>query len=241
MEDMDYYEWEESKKHFSFSKIIKFIFKFIGTLIIVGTFVLLIGRMNLMKIPKAFTAVTLTDSIATTLDNGTFDAVMQEPVEPFNDNGKDENGVYQRGWYHVSNVAVSKSAGEVQLTVRYNSRSTVSTLMEKYSLTERPSGELFVYVLSDNDGNTYTDYVFAAKKRPLYEFRRVVFSGIDLTEAKALYLDVYWIDDVSKDGLMNANFTIYDTSFDSESADTDMLKGKNLTFNKAPEYTSNSD
>lgn len=241
MEDMDYYEWEESQKRFTFSKIIKFIFKFICTLIIVGTFALLLGRMTLMKIPKAYTAVTLTDGITQTLENGTFDAVMQEPVEPFNDNGKDENGVYQRGWYHISNVAVSKAAGEVQLTVRYNSRSTVSTLMEKYSLTEPPSGELFVYVLSDNEGNVYTDYVFAAKKRPLYEFRRVIFTGIDLSEAKALDLDVYWIDDVSKDGLMNANFTIYDTTFESETADEEMLKGKNLTFNKAPEYISNLD
>ncbi len=241
MEDMDYYEWEESQKRFTFSKIIKFIFKFVCTLIIVGTFALLLGRMTLMKIPKSFTTVTLTDGIAATRDNNTFDAVMQEPVEPFNDNGKDENGVYQRGWYHVSNVAVSKSAGEVQLTVRYNSRSTVSTLMEKYSLTERPSGELFIYVLSDNEGNTYTDYVFCAKRRPLYEFRRVVFTGVDLTEAKALYLDIYWIDDVSEDGLMNANFTIYDTTFDSETADADMLNGKNLIFCKAPEYISNLD
>ena len=241
MEDMDYYEWEESRKRFTFSKIIKFIFKLICTLIIVGTFTLLLGRMTLMKIPKSHTAVTLTEGIAATLENGTFDAVMQEPIEPFNDNGKDENGVYQRGWYHISNVAISESAGEVQLTVRYNSRSTVSTLMEKYSLTERPCGELFVYVLSDNNGNTYTDYVFSAKNRPLYEFRRVIFTGVDLSEVKALYLDVYWIDDVSKDGLMNANFTIYDSTFESEAADEDMLKGKNLTFNKAPEYTSNSD
>ena len=225
MDDMDYYEWEEAQKRFTPTKIIKFIFKTLSTLIIVATFVLLLGRMTLMKIPKAFTLVTLTDGISATIENGTFDAVMQEPVEPYNDNGKDENGKLQRGWYHISNVAISESASEVQLTFRYNSRSTVSTLMEKYALTERPSGELFILILSDNNGNVYTDYTFSAKSRPLYEFRRVIFTDIDLSEIEALYLDVYWVGDISENGRMNASFTVYDTTFDCEPADESMLKG----------------
>lgn len=233
MEDMDYYEWEESKKRFTPAKIIKFIFKLIATLIIVATFALLIGRMVLMKIPRAFTGVSATEGIVATIEGGTFDAVMQEPLEPFNDDGNDE-----RGWYHLSNIALSDSAGEVQMTVRYNSRSTINTLMEKYALSERPRGEVFVYILSDDRGNVYTDYVFSAKSRPLYEFRRVIFTGVDLTDVEALYLDVYYGEDVSEDGLMNASFVIYDSTYDVETPEADKLNGKNLTFQKVPSYVS---
>ncbi len=233
MEDMDYYEWEESKKRFTPAKIIKFIFKAVAMLIIVGTFTLLLGRMTLMQIPNAFEGVSATDGILTSVENGTFDALMQEPLEPYNNNGKDENGNYERGWYHVSNIAVSKAAGEVQLTVRYNSRSTVNTLMEKYSLTERPTGEVFVYALSDDKGNVYTDYVFASKSRPLYEFRRVIFTGVDLAEVKRLNLDVYYAKDVSEDGLMNAQFEIYNSTYEVEAAEAGKLKGHKLTFESA--------
>ncbi len=233
MEDMDYYEWEESKKRFTPAKIIKFVFKLIATLIIVATFTLLIGRMLLMKIPKAFTGVSATEGIIETIEKHRFDAVMQEPLEPYNDNGKDENGKRQRGWYHVSNVAVSKFAGEVQFTVRYNSRSTVNTLMEKYALTERPTGEVFVYVLSDDKGTVYTDYVFASKSRPLYEFRRVVFSDLNLWGVDTLYLDVYYVNDVSGDGLMNAQFEIYNGTYEAEAANADALNGKKLVFESA--------
>ena len=233
MEDMDYYEWEESKKRFTPSKIIRFIFKLIAMLIIVSTFVLLLGRMTLMRIPKAFTGVTATEGILATVEDGTFDAVLQEPLEPFNDDGNDD-----RGWYHISNVALSKSAHEVQLTVRYNSRSTINTLMEKYALSEHPLGEVFVYILSDDKGNVYTDYLFSAKSRPLYEFRRVVFTGVDLTDVETLYLDVYFGEDVSGDGLMNASFVVYDSAYESEITEADALKGRNVTFSKSPSYIS---
>ena len=233
MEDMDYYEWEESKKRFTLAKIIKFIFKTIATLIIVGTFAMLIGRMVLMRIPGDFTGVTATQGILETIEKHRFDAVMQEPLEPFNDNGNDG-----KGWYHLSNIAVSKFAGEVQMTVRYNSRSTINTLMEKYALTERPEGEVFVYILSDDKGNVYTDYVFSAKSRPLYEFRRVVFTDLNLWGVDVLYLDVYFGEDVSEDGLMSASFVIYEADRGAASLDEDEIKGDSLIFRDAPAYIS---
>lgn len=228
MDDMDYYEWEASKKRFTVPKIIKFIFKLIAGIIIVGTFVLLIGRIQLMKLPSAYTGITLTDGIAATVSDGSFDAIHHEPYENFDEDG----------YYHISNVILSKAASEVQFTVRYNSRSTINTLMTKYALAERPKGEVFIYILSDNEGNTYTSYVFAAASRPLYEFRRVVFTGVDLTNADTLYLDVYYGDDVSDDGLMNASFVIYDSEYDSELIDADDVKNSNLTFADAPVYIS---
>ncbi|MBQ8249549.1 MAG: hypothetical protein IJY93_06685 [Clostridia bacterium] len=200
MDDMDYYEWEESKKRFTPGKIIKFFFKLIAAIVIIGTFVLIIGRGQLMKIPKAFTGITWTESIVDAYNKGELDAVYQTPHESFD----------TKGYYHISDVVLSKSTNEVQLTVRYNKRSTINTLMDYYSLTERPTGEVFIYILSDDSGNTYTDYTVAASSNNLYEFRRVIFSGVDLETTEGLYLDIFYGGHVSTESKMYASFVAYD-------------------------------
>ena len=69
-EDMDYYEYEESKKRFTPKKIISFIFKLIAFIIIAGTFALILGRIQLMKLPKSMKGLTWTDSIVEAFENG---------------------------------------------------------------------------------------------------------------------------------------------------------------------------
>ncbi len=228
MDDMDYYEWEASKKRFTPGKIIKFFFKLIAAVIIIGTFVLIIGRGQLMKVPKAFTGITWTESIVDAYNKGELDAVYQTPHESFD----------VKGYYHISDVVLSKSTNEVQLTVRYNKRSTINTLMDYYSLTERPSGEVFIYILSDDLGNTYTDYTFAATSNNLHEFRRVIFSDVDLESAETLYLDIYYGEHVSPESKMYASFVAYDGEMQvihhtpSENLDKDdfyRLSGFNLS------------
>jgi hypothetical protein len=82
--------------------------------------------------------------------------------------------------------------------------------MEEYALTERPSGETFVFILSDDAGNVYTKYRFDAKSRPLYEFRRLVFEGVKLDAASVLYLDVFYGEDVSESSKMRETFSVFD-------------------------------
>ncbi len=200
MDDMDYYEWEASKKRFTPGKIIKFLFKLIAAFIIIGTFVLILGRGQLMKTPKEFRGLTWTDSIVKAYESGELDAVYQTPSDSFD----------KHGYYHISDVALSKSTGEVQLTVRYNKRSTINKLMTLYSLEERPSGEVFIYILSDESGNIYTDYTVAASSNSLYEFRRVIFSGVELEGVETLYLDVYYVNHVSTESKMYASFVAYE-------------------------------
>ncbi len=204
MDDMDYYEWEASKRRFTFPKILKFILKFIAAVIIIGTFALILGRGQLMKIPKNFSGITWTDSIVSAYNSGEIDIVYQQPYESFD----------KKGLYHISDVILSKSTNEVQLTVRYNSRNTINTLMEKYSISERPSGEAFIYILKDENGNTYTDYTFASESKPLYEFRRVIFSGVELADVETLYLDIYYIEHVSDKSPMHTSFIAYDGKLD---------------------------
>lgn len=271
MEDMDYYEYEESKKRFTFSKIIKFIFKFIAGVIICGTFALLLGRMFLMEIPKPFKGVTWTSTAAELFSEGKLQCVTQGVLEPY----------AAKGIYHVSNTALvyptpeadkiprvaeyftenysearfsylndtPEVIGEVQFTVRYNSRSTINRLMRLYSLTERPNGEAFVYILYDNNGNKYTEYIFAEGQKPLYEFRRIVFPGVDLSNVKNLYLDVYYIGDVRKPTMtesaahktMYANFMIYTRDYPTESVEFKKAGKPPLTFTEKPAYTSMSE
>ena len=239
IEDMDYYEYEESKKRFTPGKIIGFFFKLIAFIIIAGTFALLLGRMALMKIPKSFTGITVTPDIASAYEDGTLSAELFRPRDSFDD-GVKINGEVVKGRYHISNVALSHTTNEVQFTFRYNSRSTINTLMELYGLTERPAGEVFVFTLTDNNGITYYDYVFAAKSRLLYEFRRVIFEGVDLTDVTTLYLNVYYGDDVSGTGLMNHTFVMYEKDQGGEFIDPEYQKlhPSKLTFRDAPAYMS---
>lgn len=236
-EDMDYYEYEESKKRFTPKKIIGFIFKLISFVIIAGTFALILGRITLMKIPKAFSGLTFTESVYEAYSEGRLEAELFTPTDSFDD-GVKINGKLVKGRYHISNVALSHTTNEVQFTFRYNSRSTINALMTLYELTERPSGEVFVFTLTDNNGVTYKDYVFAAKSRPLYEFRRIIFEGVDLTDVTTLYLNVYYGDDVSGTGLMNHTFVMYEEDSGSEYPIYEKAKKTSLVFSKAPVYMS---
>ncbi len=266
MEDMDYYEWEESRKRFTPKKIIKFIFKSIAAVIIGGTFAILLGRMYLMGIPKDFKDITWTDAAIESYENGNFAVELQDVYEPFSDKGN----------YHVSNTALvrleythpklpkadfsatyvdyvnklrdgaPKSSGELQFTVRYNNRSTINRLMRLYSLTECPENEVFVYILSDSNGRVYTEYEIAKGNKPMYDFRRVVFSDVDFTGVKAFYLEVFYIDDVRrpkpaepgkpKEETMYASFVIYDVSYSKGETEVTKPGKTNLTFTEGPEY-----
>ncbi len=271
MEDMDYYEWVESKKRFTLKKIIRFIFKTIAAVIIGGTFALLFGRMFLMGIPGAFKGFTWTDAALDAFDNGSFAVELQDVYEPF----------ANKGIYHVSNAALvrldytpskmpdtdfadtyadyayklkegaAKESGEFQFTVRYNNRSTINRLMRIYSLTERPEGEAFVYILSDSNGKVYTEYTFAEGSKPMYEFRRVVFPDVDFTGVKAFYLEVFYIEDVRrpkpaekgkpKEETMYASFVVYDVAYSQGKTEVEKPGKTNLTFSERPAYVSKFD
>ncbi len=237
-EDMDYYEYEESKKRFTLKKIINFIFKLTAFLIIAGTFILLLGRMVLMQPPEAFTGLTFTEGVFEAYDEGKLSAELYTPDDRFDDGVKIDGKLF-KGRYHISNVAISHTTNEVQFTFRYNSRSTINTLMTLYSLTERPTGEVFVFTLTDNNGRTYTDYTYTSVSRLLYEFRRIIFEDVDLTDIKNLYLNVYYVNDVSSSSSMSYTFELYEK--DSKTGNFpvyEKAQKTELTFTNAPMYTS---
>ncbi len=106
------------------------------------------------------------------------------------------------GTFSVSNLYFVPSAEQFQFTVRYNN-STLKKLMQEYNLTEKPSGETFVYRLVDNRGNEYTEYEFLTDSKNVYNYRRVVFDGITMPDENSeekvletLTLNIYYAKDV---------------------------------------------
>ncbi len=226
MEEMDYYEYEESLKRFTPKKIILFILKLLTSIVIISTFAMIILKNYAMRIPKDFSGVTFTESIMSKLEDGEITLLHQEPIDEFDTDGL----------YHVSSIILSEATGEVQLTVRYNKRSTINALMAEHNLEERPEGEVFVYVLSDTKGNIYKDYVYAEKSLPFHEVRRVVYNGIDFTDLKGLFLDIFYIGNVSSKDAMNKTFSIYNASLDSEILTYSEAKMTELDFKPAPDF-----
>lgn len=197
------YDSDTPKERSLPAKIIIGTLKAIGILIIVSVFATIFIRLQLWKTPKEFRDFAWTDeALAKYSENGGLTVGLQEPYTEFDENG----------YYHISDVSFAPDAGEIQLTVRYNSRSTINKLMEVYGLTERPTGEVFVYILQDDDGNQYTSYRFAARSKPLSDFRRIIFDGVDFEGVENLYLYVYYGEDVDDKAEMSAVFTVYETS-----------------------------
>ncbi len=144
---------------------------------------------------------------------------------------KRPDNISQGGKFSASNVYFIPSISQFQLTVRYND-STLDKLMTDYKLENKPTGEVFVFTLSDNLGNVYTEYTYTADKKNMYNYRRVVFENIDMNATKTveedgiavekkfeeLYINIYYKDDVL---LSNpySKMTIYDSNFYHEPFD----------------------
>ncbi len=197
----DTFDSDTPKERSLAARIILGTLKLIFTLMIASIFIIIFVRLNLLKTPKQFADFAWTsEAIAEYEKNGSLTVGYQDPYTEYDDDGL----------YHISDVSFAKELGQLQLTVRYNSRSTINTLMTKYGLTERPTGETFVYILTDDDGTKYTSYRFAAAEKPLSEFRRVIFDGVDFDATENLYLHVYYGDDVNDLSPLYCTFTVYE-------------------------------
>lgn len=126
----------------------------------------------------------------------------------------------RRGYFSATRVRFIEDADQVQVVFRYNN-STIRHLKEDYQLSEMPSRDddlydLTLYVAydltpedtSDNAGNDPASVKFlryhptsvVSQKKGLYNYRAVVFDGLDInvsdTPVLAVYLDIYYKDDV---------------------------------------------
>lgn len=126
----------------------------------------------------------------------------------------------RRGYFSAQRVRIIEEANQIQLLFRYNN-STIRHLKEDYSLDAVPSRDEDLYDItlyvaydltpddtSDNAGNDPASVKFvryqptsvAAETKGLYNYRYLVFDGIDMTVTDtpvlAIYVDIYYKGDV---------------------------------------------
>ncbi|MBQ6702046.1 MAG: hypothetical protein IJN17_03740 [Clostridia bacterium] len=94
---------------------------------------------------------------------------------------KHKDNLSAEGKFSASEVYFVPSIGQLQVTVRFNN-STLDKVVEEYKLEEKPDKDAFVFVLTDHLGNAYTEYSYISDEKNVYNYRRLVFEGIDMSK-----------------------------------------------------------
>ena len=111
------------------------------------------------------------------------------------------NNMTADAYFSFTDVCYSPTADQIQLTLRYNV-STLEHVKDDLELDALKEGEPFIFRLVDGEGDerkVYGEYVYTASKKdflgkPRYEYRRLLFSGVDMSEVQTLTLQIYYAD-----------------------------------------------
>ena len=202
--ETDYYP-EEKKP----SSPVGTVFKWIVFAVIVLVIGLLFFRMFIKNDPKAAKQFIWTQDTVTAYNENSsgFKAYSYELVSYNRPTGlKDSNGVaqYERvtynditsdGTFSFSNMIYIPSSKELEITVRYN-RKAIESLKSALNLKEIEE-EPFFFALEFLGGDYKTTYSYTSLSRFTYEYRRLVFKDVDLSEADMVYLNVYYINNIN--------------------------------------------
>lgn len=253
------YDSVRGKKN-TFGKILKKTVIFCLEFLAILVFAVLIWRVFSTNDPKTVTKFLWNEA--------GIEAYNKTPGEFLAYEYDHNNNLTPDGKFAASSVYFVPLTGQFQITLRYND-STVKYLIEElmnehglskegvaeeFGITENTEKELFVFTLTDNLGNTYTDYEYISDTRYMYNYRRLIFDGIDMSAARNvekngeivtekfeyLVLNVYFIDDV----LLSKPYgtmPVYDNAFEHVPVDLDKYMFKNNTptqeLKAPPEYT----
>ncbi|MBQ7821385.1 MAG: hypothetical protein IJ391_03790, partial [Clostridia bacterium] len=157
------------------------IFKFIAVFLIAAVYVLLIGRMLLARNYGIMNRYVWTENALYEYSASpeSFSVMSHQLSESIDEDG----------YYHISNYTYVPEISELQITVRYNN-STLDKL-DTYYTDRSDVGETFVFTLEDDKGNIYDTYKYASSSNFIYNFRRLIFEGIDFENVGTLYLNIY--------------------------------------------------
>lgn len=219
---------DKKEEPLSLGRTIGIIFKISAILLIVAVYAVIMLRIRFMKVPGNMSDVTFTKEVMASLngEKNEGDIMLQNPSESYD----------VKGLYNVSEVAVCKSAKQVQFTLRYNSKSTIEALENSYSFTDIADGELFVCKLKDSNGNIYTKYKYASAEKPLSVFRRIIFDGVEITDDLSFYVEIYYIGDINEKSPMAAEFILFDKDCDSYIPPLTKTSPTDLVFIESPEF-----
>lgn len=208
--EYEYYPEEYMSGHKKKKGLVGKILKWMVIGLILFVYLFLMFRIFIKsdtKIAKTF--VWTEDTVAAyESDPASFEAFTQDNTYVYYDtdtetaieyaydtySGSDEDNTHE-GQFHTSQFVYVPSSKEFQITLRYN-RDGVRELLNTYGLEKAPAGELFCFALTDGT-NIYTDYTFLTDSRFTYQYRRLTFSGVDLEDVSQMWLQIYFIGDVS--------------------------------------------
>ncbi len=201
----DYYS-EENEEYTSgqstAGKVAKKIFFITLRVMAVFVIALLLWRMFSTRDTKFSKAFIWNESAIDAYNSNSSDFIAYEC--------KKSDNITRSGRFTTSNVYFVPMINQIQFTVRYNN-STLKALAKDYELSAIPTGENFIFVLEDNLGNIYTEYEYTVDAKNLYNYRKVIFDGIDTNASKvtkdknnkdvteyfeSLTLKIYYVNDV---------------------------------------------
>lgn len=175
------------KKKPSVGKIIGRTFKYFIICIILGIVgVSLVRIIMLDNFPPEVENYCWTEKTAALYRSGEIRCYDIEVAQNYSDSAGDSHA----GDFFLFFGRLTETEGnlaEIQCTVRFND-STLSHRGEGFTGSDT---EPFVYVLMDDRGNFYEPSEITAAEKSNLNYRRLVFSDVDMTDVGSLYVNVY--------------------------------------------------
>ncbi len=219
-----------------FLKITKYTLKGLGLLLVFGTIIFFLWRVFSSGNPKELERLTpnapLRDAVLAAEEAESDLTIWTQYQKDSITSVVDKN----YGYFAITDAKFIDEAGQVQVLFRYNNI-TIRHLQEDYGLPAMPDRdeELYdvtlyvVYDLTpenteDNAGNIpeavhgvrYHASFSKADRKNLYNYRKLVFDGVDLTPEEhpilAVYVDIYYKEDIdyTKDSYGTLPIYFYD-------------------------------
>lgn len=148
---------------------------------------------------------------------------------PSTDSFSDDN------MFSISQITYIEEIGQFQATVRYNER-VLNYLCEDYGIESVPEGEVYIFMLRDNNGRLYKDYSYTEDHKSGYVYRHVIFDGVTMEDVTKIVLEAYYINDVSENGL-RAELYMYRYDYSGQSYYYDAPAGIDGGIKSMPSYT----
>lgn len=218
--------WRPAKSKF---RVIGFkVFRISFTVMVFGLIGLIVFRSVVSKLPEEMKEYVWTEnSVSAFQSDEDFNIYHYITTNSFT---KDR-------MFAISNIYHTPASSQIQVSVRYNNRS-LNYLKEDYPNKALPEGEIYVFVLRDNFGKTYSDYSYTKFDKSSYTYRKLIFDSVDMEDVSALYLDIYYIGDVRSDS-ERGTLNVY--SYDYAKLDYDFLPPQSEKVKKpqifaSPEY-----
>lgn len=211
-------------------RIVGYIFKAICLLFIFGTIGIFLWRIFSSGDPAEVKGVTPNEKIVGAYEEHGEDMTMYWLTMDPTTSVVDKN----YGYFSVTRALFIEEAEQVQVTFRYNN-STIKHLKEDYGLAEMPSRDEELYDVSlvvaydltpedesDNfkseEGSVelvrYHPTSSDSYKKNLYNYRQIVFDGIDMNVSPnrvlAVYVDIYYNKDINYDVDSYGTLCVYD-------------------------------